>query len=128
VFQTVIDTVNGRSHHADDGHQHAHAPETTTSALSPFAPPSVPLNAIHASDQASLAPVSMEFDPDVPSLSTIKPALDHALTIATPGVLIILAAAIATRRSCWPQIRIPGANAIAPEPPPPRVPSVFVAN
>jgi hypothetical protein len=128
VFQTVIDTIGGRSHHADDGHHHASAPSATSSALSPFAPPGVPLNAVQASDQASLASMSMALDPDVPSLTTMKPALDHALTVAAPGVLIVLAATVVTRRSCWPRILTPGANAIAPELPPPQVLSVSVSS
>jgi hypothetical protein len=119
VFQTVIDTVTGRHHHPGDGHLHTHA-ATSSAALSPFAPPSVPLNALHGQDQPSLPSASMHIAPDVPSIASMKPSLDQPVTIVAAGMLVLLAAVV-VRRSCWHLVRIPGDTAIAPEPPPPRL-------
>jgi hypothetical protein len=129
VLQPMIDRATGRPHHhPGDTHVHRHTAEAShAGALSPFAPPGIPLNVLQTPDRAHVAYTPMQPDAEAPSIANMKPTLDQPLILATMIGMLVLAAVVVTRRSAWERVRFPGACAIAPDIPPPRPISVPTA-
>ena len=125
VFQAMIDHATGHTHH-HPGEDKPHTHATTSTALSPFASPAIPLNVLSAPthDHATTA---MQPEPDVPTITNAKPSLDQPLIIASIAGLLILAATVVVRRAAWPRPPWPEALAVAPDIPPPRPLSIRTA-